>query len=84
MSSKSSHAQIASLNSSQNREQIMNQKFKERGFIAWINMRLTPFDMHLTNILEEILAATNLKYLMQSITGVKDDKFVTLDKYCIF
>jgi hypothetical protein len=81
MSSKSSKEQAQSQNSSHYGDQVLNQKFKERGFTAWTNMRLTPFDMHLNNVLDEILTGTNMKYLMQSVTGAKDDKFLTLDKY---
>lgn len=66
--------------SGQNHPPILYQNFKIHGFTSWINMRLTPFDLMMSNVLNDLLNGTNMKYLMQSFTGVKDEKSSTFEK----
>ena len=44
-----------------------------------INMRLTPYDLSLNNILVELFRGTHMKFLVQSFTGRKTDKFQSFD-----
>ncbi len=58
---------------------IQNQNFKIHGFTAWLNMRLTPYDLLTSDILNELFTGANMKFLIQSFTGTKDEKFSTFD-----
>lgn len=39
------------------------------GFSAWVNLRLQPYDHHVTNVLLDLLTGTNMKVLLSSVTG---------------
>lgn len=58
----------------------MTIKTRIHGYTAWINMRLTPFEQSLANVLMDLLRGTNMKYLVQSYTGEKNDKFQSFEK----
>ena len=53
---------------------------KIHGFTGWVNMRLMPFDQSLNNVLMDLLRGTNMKYLLQSYTGVENEKYQSLEK----
>ena len=59
---------------------VPNQKFKIHGYTSWINMRLNPFGITMGNVLMDILKETNMKFLLQSFTGSRDDKFTTFER----
>ena len=52
---------------------------KVHGFTSWANMRISTYDHSMNNVLMEILTGTNMKYLIQSYTGQKNDKFLSFD-----
>ena len=47
----------------------MSLKTRIRGFTAWVNLRLRPFDQLLNNVLMDLLTGTNMKLLLESLTG---------------
>ena len=51
-----------------------------RGFTAWINMRLLPYEQGLNNVLTDLIRGTNMKMLLQSVTGRTNDTFQSFDK----
>ncbi|CAF0998747.1 unnamed protein product [Brachionus calyciflorus] len=57
----------------------MTIRTRIHGFTSWTNMRLTPFDHSLSNVLMDLLRGTNMKYFLQSFTGQKNDKFTSFD-----
>ena len=59
----------------------MTIRARTHGYTGWINMRLTPYEQSLNNIIMDILRGTNMKYLLQSYTGQKNDKFQSFEKY---
>ena len=59
----------------------MTIRARIHGYTGWINMRLAPFNRSLSNVLMDLLRGTNMKYLLESYTGVKNDKFQSLEKY---
>jgi len=50
------------------------------GFTSWINMRLMPFEQGLSNILTDLLQGTNMKLLLQSVTGTTTEKIQSFEK----
>jgi hypothetical protein len=50
------------------------------GFTSWINMRLMPFEQGLTNILTDLMTGTNMKMLLESVTGTTTEKIESFDK----
>jgi hypothetical protein len=54
---------------------------KVHGYTSWANMRVSAYDHSMNNVLMDILTGTNMKYLIQSYTGQKNDKFNTFDGY---
>ena len=58
----------------------MTIRGRTHGYTGWINMRLTPYEQSLNNIIMDILRGTNMKYLLQSYTGEKNDKFQSFEK----
>jgi hypothetical protein len=50
------------------------------GFTSWINMRLMPFEQGLSNILTDLMQGTNMKMLLQSVTGTTTEKIQTFEK----
>lgn len=59
----------------------MTNRAKTRGLTAWANMRLISFDQSTSNIVADLMKGVYMKYILQSYTGVKDDKFQSFDKY---
>lgn len=51
-----------------------------RGFTAWINMRLMPFEQGLNNVLGDLMKGTNLKMLLESVTGTTTEKIQSFEK----
>ncbi|KAK3101728.1 hypothetical protein FSP39_005894 [Pinctada imbricata] len=47
----------------------MSLRTRIRGYTAWVNLRLVPFDMLLNNVLMDLLSGTHMKYLIESLTG---------------
>ncbi len=58
----------------------MTIRARTHGYTGWINMRLTPYEQSLNNIIMDILRGTNMKYLLQSYTGEKNEKFQSFEK----
>jgi hypothetical protein len=56
-------------------------KTRIRGFTAWVNLRLkhTGTDLILNNILMDLLTGTNIKVLIESITGRDLKKLQSFD-----
>jgi hypothetical protein len=50
------------------------------GFTSWINMRLMPFEQGLSNILTDLMQGTNMKLLLQSVTGTTTEKIQSFEK----
>jgi hypothetical protein len=51
-----------------------------RGFTSWINMRLLPFEKGLGNVLVDLMKGTNMKLLLQSVTGTTTEKIQSFEK----
>lgn len=58
----------------------MTIRARTHGYTSWINMRLSPFEQALNNVIMDILRGTNMKYLLQSYTGQKNEKFQSFEK----
>ena len=58
----------------------MTIRARTHGYTGWVNMRLTPYEQSLNNIIMDILRGTNMKYLLQSYTGQKNEKFQSFEK----
>jgi hypothetical protein len=56
------------------------QLSRVHGFTSWINMRLMPFDEALNNILTDLMKGTNMKMLLQSVTGTTWEKIQSFEK----
>lgn len=50
------------------------------GFTSWINMRLLPFEKGLGNVLADLMKGTNMKMLLQSVTGTTTEKIQSFEK----
>lgn len=59
----------------------MPLRAKIHGYTGWINMRLFPFNHKLNNVVMDILRGTNMKYLIESMTGHSWQKIDSFDKY---
>ncbi|XP_033109700.1 uncharacterized protein LOC117110957, partial [Anneissia japonica] len=57
----------------------MSLRTRINGFTAWVNFRLKPYDHLLSNVLMDLLKGTNIKMLIQSLTGVENKKLQSLD-----
>ena len=58
----------------------MTTRAKTRGLTAWANMRLNSFEQSTNNIVSDLTKGVYMKYLLQSYTGTKDEKFQSFDK----
>ncbi|KAL4225170.1 hypothetical protein ACF0H5_015862 [Mactra antiquata] len=47
----------------------MSLRTRINGFTAWVNLRLTPYNQLLSNVLMDLLTGTHMKYLLESFTG---------------
>jgi hypothetical protein len=59
----------------------MSLRSKTHGYTAWVNMRLLPYNHSLNNVLMDLLQGTNMKYLIESMTGHDWNKLDTFDKF---
>ena len=59
----------------------MSLKTRIRGYTAWVNLRLKPYDQLINNVTMDILAGTNLKYLLHSLTGRELKRLESCDGY---
>ncbi|CAF1414359.1 unnamed protein product [Adineta ricciae] len=50
------------------------------GFTSWVNMRLLPYDKGLGNVLIDLMKGTNMKMLLQSVTGTTTEKIQSFEK----
>ncbi|XP_064635397.1 uncharacterized protein LOC135492725 [Lineus longissimus] len=57
----------------------MSMKTRIRGFTAWVNLRLKHTDLILNNVLMDLLTGTNIKVLIESITGRDLKKLQSFD-----
>ncbi|XP_071956727.1 uncharacterized protein [Antedon mediterranea] len=57
----------------------MSLRTKINGFTAWVNFRLQSYDHLLNNVIMDLLKGTNLKMLIQSLTGVDNKKLKSFD-----
>jgi hypothetical protein len=53
----------------------MTIKTRIHGYTAWVNMRLTPYEKSLSNVLMDLLRGTNMKILLESFTGEENQRF---------
>lgn len=47
----------------------MSLRTRTRGYTAWVNLRLKPYDSLLNNVLMDLLTGTNMKHLCESLCG---------------
>ena len=59
----------------------MSLRSKTHGYTAWVNMRLLPYNQSLNNVLMDLLQGTNMKYLIESMTGHNWNKLDTFEKF---
>ncbi|XP_071500405.1 uncharacterized protein [Diadema antillarum] len=57
----------------------MSLRTRMNGFTGWTNLRLNKYDMLLNNVLMDLLQGTNLKMLLQSMTGIDNKKLQSFD-----
>ena len=53
------------------------------GLTSWVNMRLLPYDKGLGNVLIELMKGTNMKMLLQSVTGTTTEKIQSFERLTI-
>lgn len=58
----------------------MTIRTRIHGYTSWINVRLLPFERSLNNILMDLLRGTNMKIILESFTGEKNEKFQSFEK----
>ncbi|XP_050411091.1 uncharacterized protein LOC126825502 [Patella vulgata] len=47
----------------------MSLRTRIRGFTAWVNLRIMPYNHLMNNVLMDLLTGTSMKYLIESFTG---------------
>jgi len=47
----------------------MSLRTRVNGFTAWINLRLREYNVSLSNVMLDLMSGTNLKTLVESMTG---------------
>ncbi|XP_071809537.1 uncharacterized protein [Asterias amurensis] len=57
----------------------MSLRTKINGFTSWVNLRLKPYEMLMNNVIMDLLKGTNLKMLLQSMTGIDNKKLQNFD-----
>lgn len=57
----------------------MSLRTRINGLTAWVNLRLRPFDQLMNNVVMDLLTGTNMKMLLQSMTGRDLKKMKNLD-----
>jgi hypothetical protein len=56
-------------------------KAKTHCYTAWVNMRLTPLNQSMSNVLMDLLQGTNMKVLMEAFTGHKFERIHSFDRF---
>lgn len=59
----------------------MSLRTRIRGFTSWVNLRLLGYDHLMNNVIMDLLTGTNMKYLIQSITGRDLKRLQSFDEY---
>ncbi|KAI8781208.1 hypothetical protein BgiBS90_018559 [Biomphalaria glabrata] len=57
----------------------MSMRTRIRGFTAWVNLRLMPYNQLMSNVLMDLLLGTSMKHLMESITGTSIKRLDSMD-----
>ena len=57
----------------------MSLRTKINGFTAWVNLRLTPYNQLLNNVLMDLLSGTHMKFFVESFTGRDLKRLENLD-----
>ncbi len=57
----------------------MSLRTKIKGMTSWVNLRLSPYDQLMNNVVMDLLSGTNMKMLMQSLTGREFKKIQNFD-----
>ncbi|PIK38560.1 hypothetical protein BSL78_24599 [Apostichopus japonicus] len=57
----------------------MSLRTKVNGITAWVNLRLKGYDLLLNNVLMDLMKGTNVKMLIQSLTGIDNKKLQSFD-----
>ncbi|XP_061182605.1 uncharacterized protein LOC133190936 [Saccostrea echinata] len=57
----------------------MSLRTRIKGFTAWVNLRLMPYDHLLNNVIMDLLTGTHMKYLVESITGYDIKRLESFD-----
>ncbi|XP_022088281.1 uncharacterized protein LOC110977993 isoform X2 [Acanthaster planci] len=57
----------------------MSLRTRINGFTSWVNLRLKPYNMLMNNVIMDLLKGTNLKMLLQSMTGIDNKKLQNFD-----
>lgn len=47
----------------------MSLRTRVNGFTAWINLRMKEYNVSLSNVMLDLMNGTNLKTLIESMTG---------------
>ena len=58
----------------------MTLRGKIHGYTAWVNMRLLPYNHALSNVIVDLLQGTNIKVLIEILTGHQWEKLQSLEK----
>lgn len=62
----------------------MSLRTKINGFTAWVNLRLTPYNQLLNNVLMDLLSGTHMKFFVESFTGRDLKRLENMDGYVIW
>ncbi|XP_070560695.1 uncharacterized protein [Ptychodera flava] len=57
----------------------MSMRTKINGFTAWVNLRLMPYNLLMSNVLMDLLKGTNMKMLIESLTGIENKRIQSFD-----
>ncbi|KAK3602636.1 hypothetical protein CHS0354_034226 [Potamilus streckersoni] len=57
----------------------MSLRTRIKGFTAWVNLRLMPYNQLLNNVLMDLLTGTHIKFLTESFTGRDLKRLETMD-----
>ncbi|KAL5006741.1 hypothetical protein ScPMuIL_015547 [Solemya velum] len=59
--------------------ETMSLRTRIRGYTAWVNFRLLPYNQLLNNVLMDLMSGTHIKYLIESLTGKELSKLSDMD-----
>ena len=57
----------------------MSLRTRVNGFTAWINLRMRDFDISLGDVMLDLMSGTNMKVLVESMTGKEMTTVQTFD-----